>query len=122
MSVSALEYAKQLKNGEISCIDLIKKTFDAIKKTDTSLKANLSLLENQAMEQAQHVDALYKKGDDLPVLAGVPIAIKDNICIKGTKTTCSSKMLENFVAPYTATVAEKLYQQHLIPVSKTNLD
>jgi aspartyl-tRNA(Asn)/glutamyl-tRNA(Gln) amidotransferase subunit A len=122
MYTSALELAKQLKSRALTCKKVVEDTFLAIKKTESHFQANISLMEEQALEQAAHVDALYEKGETLPPLAGVPIAIKDNICIQGTRTTCSSKMLEHFVAPYTATVVEKIRQNHLIPVSKTNLD
>ncbi|EGP93749.1 Glutamyl-tRNA(Gln) amidotransferase, A subunit [Nitrosarchaeum koreense MY1] len=94
---------------------------DRIQKIDDTLHAFLSLNE-KAVDQAREIDKKIKSGEKIGQCFGMPISIKDNICIKDTKTTCASKMLENFVAPYDATVITKLKQQDAIFVGKVNLD
>ena len=79
-------------------------------------------MEEEALEKARKIDEDRKEGKPVSKYAGIPIAIKDNMCITGTKTTCSSKMLENFVAPYNATVIEKLNKEDFVYLGKTNLD
>ncbi len=101
--------------------DFIAKTMEHIKKIDGSLHAFLSLNE-KAVDQAKEIDKKIKSGGKIGQCFGMPISIKDNICIKDTKTTCASKMLENFIAPYDATVITKLKQQDAIFVGKVNLD
>ena len=102
------ELVEMLEKGEITSSNLTKSYFDRIKKLDPKVHAYVSTLENKALEKAKKIDEDRKAGKNVSKFAGIPIGIKDNICITGTKTTCSSKMLENFVAPYNATVIEKL--------------
>lgn len=94
---------------------------DRIQKIDDTLHAFLSLNE-KAVDQAREIDKKIKSGGKIGQCFGMPISIKDNICIKDTKTTCASKMLENFISPYDATVITKLKQQDAIFVGKVNLD
>ena len=105
--ISALELAKKCHKRELKSVDLVQASFDKIAETDDTIKAYVSLQQEKALEQAAKVDEKLDKGDIASPLAGVPIGIKDNICIRDTKTTCSSKMLEDFVSPYTATAVEK---------------
>jgi len=84
--------------------------------------AYISLDEEGALRKAEEVDARVARGEEVGVLAGVPVAVKDNICIKGMRTTCASKILENFVSPYDATVVEKLKAADAVFLGKTNLD
>ncbi|EGG42592.1 glutamyl-tRNA(Gln) amidotransferase, A subunit [Candidatus Nitrosarchaeum limnium SFB1] len=97
------------------------KTMEHIQKIDGNLHAFLSLNE-KAIDQARVIDKKIKSGEKIGQCFGMPISIKDNICIKDSKTTCASKMLENFIAPYDATVITKLKQQDAIFVGKVNLD
>ena len=117
-----LELHKKLKSGALKSSDLVTETFTKIEQTDSDVHAFLSLQQETALKQAEAVDAKFAKGDDLSPLAGIPIGIKDNINIRGVKTTCSSKILENFVSPFNATVIEKVLQADMIPVGKLNLD
>ena len=116
------ELVDKLEKGEITSEEITRSYFDRIKEKDTDIKAYVSVLEETAIEKAKKIDEARKNGEKLPKYAGIPIGIKDNMCIKGTKTTCSSKMLENFVAPYNATVIEKLNEQELVYLGKLNMD
>ena len=95
---------------------------DRIKEIDSKVKAYVTILEDDAIAKAKKIDEDRKSGKAVSKFAGIPIGIKDNMCITGTKTTCSSKMLENFVAPYNATVIEKLNEQDLVYLGKLNMD
>jgi len=120
---SASELSGLLKERKITCTQLLTELFQKISATEPSIQAFLQLPDKEkAYEEAAAIDILYAKGETLPLLAGIPIAIKDNICIKGQKTTCASKILENFVSPYDATVIKKLKANKMILFGKTNLD
>ena len=121
LKISALEYIDQVKNGQISAEEFVSATIDRIKKIDGKLHAFLQI-NPDAVEQARKVDKKIKLGEKVGACFGMPISIKDNICIKNSKTTCASKMLENFIAPYDATVISKLKQQDAIFVGKVNMD
>lgn len=121
IKISALQFTREVKSGNISAEDFIAKTMEQIKKIDSNLHAFLSLNE-KAIDQAREIDKKIKSGGKIGQCFGMPISIKDNICIKDTKTTCASKMLEDFIAPYDATVITKLKQQDAIFVGKVNLD
>lgn len=119
---SAPQLHQALQNRTLTCGAILDAYYAQIERVEPQVKACLATLKETAYEKAAQVDALYDKGEPLGLLAGLPIAIKDNICMRGSRTTCSSKILENFVSPYNATVMEKLESQHMIPVVKTNLD
>ncbi len=112
---------QQVKNGNISAEDFTAKTLERIDKIDGKLHAFLHV-NTDAIEQARKIDKKIKSGEKIGDCFGMPISIKDNICIKDTKTTCASKILQDFVAPYDATVIAKLKQQDAIFVGKVNLD
>ena len=119
---TASQQRKALLNKEISAVELINEEYKRIENIDAQIGAFNSLCKEQALETAKKVDEKIAKGEALPPLAGIPLALKDNINLKGTKTTASSKILENFVSPYDATVSLKL-KENLIPVlGKVNLD
>ena len=92
------ELAEKLEKKEITSEELVKSYFDRIKEKDKDVKAYVSTLEEKAIEKAKEIDKARANGEEVGKYAGIPIGIKDNMCIDGTKTTCSSKMLENFVA------------------------
>ncbi|MEB3287216.1 MAG: Asp-tRNA(Asn)/Glu-tRNA(Gln) amidotransferase subunit GatA [Vampirovibrionales bacterium] len=119
---SALQLHEAIQNGECSAVEVLDETFARIERDDAKIGGFLSLTKDLAYETAKAVDAKVKAGETLPLLAGVPIAVKDNINVSGYPTTCASKILEGYVSPYDATVTEKL-RAHLMPiVGKTNLD
>ena len=119
---SALDLAKALKNRDKKAVDVVAACFDGIDRSDNSIQAYVSLMKEQALEQAAQVDKRLDNGDTTSALAGVPIGLKDNLCLAGTRTTCSSKMLEHFVSPYTGTAVQKVLDADLIPVGKLNMD
>ena len=121
LKISALEFVQQVKNGNISAEDFVAKTLERIQSIDDKLHAFLFVNE-KAIDQARDIDKKIKSGSKVGACFGMPISIKDNMCIKDSKTTCASKMLENFVAPYDATVITKLKEQDAIFVGKVNLD
>ena len=116
------ELAEKLEAKELTSEEITKAYFNRIKEIDPKVRAYISTLEDDAINKAKQIDVARNKGEKLPKYAGIPIGIKDNICIKGTKTTCSSKMLENFVSPYDATVIEKLNEEKLVYLGKLNMD
>ncbi len=120
--LTAHELMDKLASGEVTSEEVTKSYFDRIKEKDGIVKAYVSTLEESALEKARKVDEDRKAGKPVSKYAGIPIGIKDNMCITGTRTTCSSKMLENFVAPYNATVIENLNKEDMVYLGKLNLD
>lgn len=112
----------QLVNKEISAVELTKKVIAHRDSVEKDVHAYLSLSDAKALEKATEVDAKIAAGEEISDLAGIPGAIKDNICISGETCTAASRMLEHWVAPYDATVIEKLKQQDFISIGKTNMD
>ena len=116
------ELKEKLNNKELTITEITKAYVDRIIEKEPEVKAFVTTLTDTALEQAKEVEAKVASGEITSEYAGIPIGIKDNICTKGIKTTCSSKMLENFVAPYNATVAEKINEENLINLGKLNMD
>ncbi len=112
---------KLLDSKEIGAVELTNICLDRIKSLDKNVDAYLSICEAKAIEQAQNAQKIIDSGNS-SMLCGIPLSIKDNICIEGTKTTCASKMLEDFTAPYTATAVDRLYNDNAVILGKTNLD
>jgi aspartyl-tRNA(Asn)/glutamyl-tRNA(Gln) amidotransferase subunit A len=111
-----------LTSRKISALELADEYFSRIEKRNPELNAYLSLSKERAYKQAAKVDALVEKGAALPLLAGVPLAIKDVLSTRGTRTTCGSKILENYVPPYDGTAIERLDAAGAIFLGKTNCD
>ena len=121
LSISALNYQTSIKNGDFTVEEFISKTLDRIKSVDGNLHAFLKL-NDLAVEKARDIDRRIKSNENVGKCLGMPISVKDNICIAGSRTTCASKALEHFIAPYTATVVNKLNSEDAIIIGKTNLD
>jgi len=121
-SLSAKSMKELLDKKEVSSVEITKSVIDRIEKTDKDVCAYNSYNFENALKNAEAVDAKRAKGEALGSLAGIPLAVKDNIHVKGLKTTCSSRMLENFVAPFNATVTDKLNASDAIIVGKTTMD
>lgn len=93
-----------------------------ISEAEPIVKAYITITEELARKQVEEVEKALARGEELPPLAGIPIAIKDIICTRGIRTTCASRILENFLPPYEATVTVKVYESRMVMVGKTNLD
>ena len=119
---TAHELHDMLVNKEISAVEITKDVLSRMEVTDDKVKAYITKTADYALQQAENVDADIAGGAKISVLAGIPAAIKDNICTKGLKTTCASYMLENFVPPYNATVMDKVLAQKPALVGKLNMD
>ncbi len=121
-NLTAGELKKALFKKEISAKEILDNTYKRIDQVEDKIQALNCLTKELAYKTAKKVDEKIKNGEKLSPLAGIPIIVKDNICIKDTKTTASSKILENFISPYDATVSKKL-KDNLVPiVAKANLD
>ncbi len=119
---SIREIHQQLVKKERSATEIATEALDRINNLEPKLKAFLTVTPEVALEQAKAVDAKIASGEDIGILEGIPIGIKDNMCTKGIKTTCGSKILANFVPPYESTVTQKLKDAGAVAVGKTNLD
>src|SRR5260370_1043085 len=119
---TAVELLPLLDRGEISSESLTGQFLQAIRERDPKVKAFLQVDEPRALEQARSVDARRKRGEPLGPLAGIPIAVKDVLCTAGQRTTCGSKILQNFVPPYDAHVITRLKQADAVILGKTNMD
>lgn len=119
---TALEIGQMIKNKEVSSVEVTKSMLANIKERDEKVNAFVSVFEDEAIKQAEEVQAKIDAGELTSPLAGVPMAIKDNICTKDRLTTCGSKMLHNFKPPYNATVTEKLESAGAIVLGKLNMD
>lgn len=113
---------EKLLAGERTAVGLAEKSLALIDEKDSTLHAFLSVTKELALAQAQQVDDKIARGEKVSLLAGIPCAVKDNICVTGTRTTAASKMLDTYIAPYNATVAERIMDAGAVIVGKTNLD
>ena len=113
---------KEIISNNASVKELVNDIFAKIDHKDPEINSYICTTKDNAIAQAENIDKLIQNKEKLPPLAGIPIAIKDNICIKGVATTCASKMLKNFISPYESTVSGKLWSSGGICLGKTNLD
>ena len=122
LEYTALELAGQIKKKEISCREAVDAVFGQIEKKEKELNCYISLDREEALKQADEVQKKIEDGALAGPLAGVPAAVKDNICTRGRKTTCASKILSDFVPPYDAFAVKKLKEAGCILIGKTNMD
>jgi len=121
LNTSILKYIDDVKSGSFTVEEFISATLQRIKDIEEDVHAYLSL-NDSTINDARLIDKKIASGEKIGQCYGFPISIKDNICISGTKTTCASKILENFIAPYTSTVVNRLQNEDVIITGKTNLD
>ena len=122
MTMAIAEWRQQLVSGEVSARELTDQHLARIAAVEPSLNAYLEVTAERARADADRIDQARSAGEDLPPLAGVPLAIKDNLCTKGVPTTCASRMLAGFVPPYESTVTGRLWDAGAVLLGKTNLD
>ena len=116
------ELQEKLKNKELTIKDITKAYSNRIEEKENDVQAFVTVLKDDAEKEAEELQEKIDNGEIKGDFVGIPIGIKDNICTKGVKTTCSSKMLENFISPYNATVMEKINDNHMINLGKLNMD
>ena len=116
------ELKEKIKNKELTITQIVQAYIEEIEKKEKDVQAFVTIQKKEALEKAKELDEKISKGEDIGKLTGIPIGIKDNICTKGIRTTCSSKMLENFISPYDATVMEKINEEDMINLGKLNMD
>jgi aspartyl-tRNA(Asn)/glutamyl-tRNA(Gln) amidotransferase subunit A len=119
---SIRELHLQLTSKARSATEIIQETLERVHHLEPTLHSFLSITADQAIAQAKHVDAQIAAGEEIGLLAGIPVGIKDNLCTKGIPTTCGSHILENFLPPYESTVTQKLAGAGAVMVGKTNMD
>ncbi len=120
--LTAVELGKKIQAGEISAVEAVQASLDRIDRAEEQIHAYVTIDREGALKRAAQVQEKIEKGILSGPLAGVPVAIKDNLCTKGLKTTCSSKILYNFVPPYSATAVENLERAGAVILGKTNMD
>jgi len=120
--LTTIQAIEKLQNRELSSMELTQSVLDRISRVEPKIQAFLTITGDQALKQAQEADKILALNENPPPLTGIPIAIKDNICTKGIRTTCASKILEKFIPPYNATVVNQLRNAGAIILGKTNMD
>lgn len=116
------EIKDKIANKEVSIKEVLDDTFKRLEEVEAKIDAFVSINKEYAYKKAEELQAKLEAGEDIGILGGVPVAIKDNMCMRNVKTTCGSRMLENFVSPYDATVVKKLEEAGAIIVGVTNMD
>ena len=122
LSFTAVQLAEEIKNQRVTAVEVVETVFDQIEKKEDEYHCYVTLNRENAIKRAKEIDRDIQAGKSCGRLAGVPVAIKDNLCTKDLRTTCSSKMLENFIPSYSATAVECLEEEGAIVIGKTNMD
>lgn len=119
---TAHEIRDLIRKKEVSSVEITKNIINRIENIDDKIGAFISSYPDEALKSAQKIDERIANGESLPDLAGIPMGIKDNMCMSGTKTTCGSRILENYTSPYDAHVVEKLKENGAVIIGKLNMD
>jgi len=120
--LAAKEVVEKVRDKETTAEEYVSSIFERIREAESRVHAFVTLIEDEALQRAREIDEKASKGKTLGRLAGVAVAVKDSICAKDVRTTCSSRMLENFVPPYDAAVIEKIHMEDAVVIGKTNMD
>src|SRR5215468_12032850 len=121
-NITAEKLVALYRNRDLSVTEVIKSVYEEIDRVDGDVRAFLALCPERALHEAKRLDARIASGESLEPLAGVPVAIKDNMVVRDVPTTCASRILEGYIPPYTATAVERLRSAGAIIVGKTNCD
>ncbi|MFC1868108.1 Asp-tRNA(Asn)/Glu-tRNA(Gln) amidotransferase subunit GatA [Thermodesulfobacteriota bacterium] len=119
---SAVELASMLRKGETSSREITESVYKRIDEREENINAFITTTRETAMEQAGQADKRFQKGEDVSLLNGIPIAVKDILCAKGVRTTCGSKILDNFIPTYNATALDRVLLDGAVIIGKTNMD
>jgi aspartyl-tRNA(Asn)/glutamyl-tRNA(Gln) amidotransferase subunit A len=119
---SATDLLARMRRGEIRSRDIVSSVFQRMEEQEPTLNAFVTRTRDLAFQRAEAADRRIREGRPLPLLNGIPIAVKDNICTRGIRTTCASRMLQNYIPPYDATAYRRALAAGAVPVGKTNLD
>jgi aspartyl-tRNA(Asn)/glutamyl-tRNA(Gln) amidotransferase subunit A len=119
---SAMELATLLRKGDISSREITESVFKRIEEKEKTLNAYITTARDTALKQADQADERLRRGEKLPLIAGIPLAVKDILCTKGIRTTCGSKILGNFIPSYNATAVERALRDGAVIIGKTNMD
>jgi len=122
LNITALELSSAIKTGKLSVTEVVSKYIDLIEKTNNQYNAFLAVSKEKALTRAREVQTQINAGNDISPLAGVPIALKDNISTIGIETTCASNMIGSYLPVYNAAVVDKLEQAGMIVIGKLNMD
>jgi aspartyl-tRNA(Asn)/glutamyl-tRNA(Gln) amidotransferase subunit A len=122
IELPAYEIVKKIREHELKAEDYISYLYERIKRIEKEIHAYITLTEDLALKKAREIDKKIERGEKTGRLCGAGIAIKDNICTKKIRTTCASRMLENFIPPYNATVVNRIEEEDGIIIGKTNMD
>jgi len=120
--LTAHELSEKMERKEVSSEEIVKSIYNRINQVEDKLHSFVTLTEEETLLQARNIDQKMGKGEPRGLLAGIPVAVKDNICIRNVKATCSSHILENFISPYEATVIKRLREEGAVFIGKTNMD
>jgi aspartyl-tRNA(Asn)/glutamyl-tRNA(Gln) amidotransferase subunit A len=121
-SLSATEACSSIRQGDLTAEEYVWSFLDRIERVESKLHSFITLNKENALTCAKEIDHKIKRREEVGTLAGITIGIKDNICTKALTTTCASKMLENFIPPFNATVVERLISSGAIVIGKLNMD
>lgn len=121
-AMTANDIVYKVKNRELTAEESVNLFFDRITEVEDKIHSFVTLLKEKASAKAREIDVKVRKGEKLGRLAGVPVALKDNLCTRGVPTTCSSRMLKDFIPPYDATVVERLEAEDAVIIGKSNMD
>src|SRR5690554_1008649 len=116
------EIQEKIKSKEVKAVEVLEGILKRIDTEEAKVQSYITLTKDMALKKAQEIDKKIENNESIGELGGIPMAIKDNICTEGILTTCGSKMLSNFVPPYSATVYERLLSEDGIMLGKTNMD
>jgi len=120
--MSCREITKLVTLGQLPAVEVVSSVLERISQVEGMVHAFISIVKGEALKRAKEVDKKVKEGKEVGKLAGVPVAIKDNICTSGIRTTCGSHILENYIPPYNATAIDRLLREDAIIIGKTNMD